>query len=136
MEKEIQKIVLFDGLCNFCNSSVQFIIRKEKKPEIKFASLQSETGKKLLEEYQVSTKDISSIVFIKDGKAYQKTSAALRICLGLKGLYSALAFFLIFPPFTRNWLYNFIAKNRYKWWGKKESCEIPTPQLRSRFLDI
>jgi predicted DCC family thiol-disulfide oxidoreductase YuxK len=131
------EIVLFDGVCNFCNRSVQFVIRKEKKPELKFASLQSETGKRLLKKCNVEQGNDGSIVYLHNGKAYTKTSAVLRLTTKFKGIWPIFSFFLIFPPFLRDWVYVIIAKNRYKWWGKTESCQIPpSPELRQRFIDL
>ena len=134
--EDLNEIVLFDGVCNLCNNTVQFIIRKEKKPHLKFATLQSATGKKLIEKYNVHQDNSGSVIYIKNGKAYTKTSAALRLTKRLRGLYPMLSLFLILPTFSRDWLYNLISKNRYKWWGKSESCQTPTSELRKRFIDL
>src|SRR5262249_43935000 len=132
--QNLNEIVLFDGVCNLCSSSVQFVLKKEKEPRLKFASLQSETGKQLLKKYQVDSSKVDSIVFIKNDKAYIKSGAALRLTTYLRGLYPALYGFLIIPPFIRNWFYDWIAAHRYKWFGKTEACMIPNPELRSRFV--
>ncbi|MBC7863661.1 MAG: DUF393 domain-containing protein [Bacteroidia bacterium] len=134
--QEPAEIILFDGVCNFCNSSVQFIIRKERKPELKFASLQSATGKFLLEKYKLDAKSLDTLVYIQNGKAYTRSSGALRITKKFKGLWPLLFGFIVVPPFIRNWVYNWVAKNRYKWWGKSDSCQIPTPALKIRFIDL
>lgn len=125
-------IVLFDGDCNFCNTSVQFIFKREKKNSFYFASLQSDKGKELLEKYKLQNLDLSSMVFISNNKAYLKSSAALRIAGQLKGLWPLMMVFLIVPPFIRNWVYDQIAKRRHKL--LKQKCALPTPELRARFL--
>jgi predicted DCC family thiol-disulfide oxidoreductase YuxK len=130
------EIILFDGVCNFCNSSVQFIMRKEKRAELKFASLQSATGQKLLSEYGVAQDGHGTLVYIKNGKAYTRSSAALRITKKFRGIWPAMSAFLIVPSFIRDFFYNIIARNRYKWWGKSETCQIPSPGQRMRFIDL
>ena len=134
--REETGIVLFDGVCNFCNATVRFIIRKERKPELKFASLQSETGQSLLKKYNIEQDKWGSFVLIEDGKAYLRSSAGLRLCGRFKGLWPMMKIFLIVPAFIRDGVYNFISKNRYKWWGKSVSCQIPSPELRNRFIEI
>lgn len=127
-------ILLFDGNCNLCNNSVKFIFKHEKKPTLLFASLQSEKGIELLKQMNNNNHNLDSIVFIKNRKIYIKSSAALRLALYLKGLYPLLFCLLIIPPFIRNRVYDFIAKNRYKWFGKTESCMIPDKSISNRFL--
>ncbi|MBS1517428.1 MAG: thiol-disulfide oxidoreductase DCC family protein [Bacteroidetes bacterium] len=128
------KIVLFDGVCNLCNSSVNFIIDNDKKNIFRFTSLQSEKGAEILQKYDLSGSNIDSVILIDGGKAYIKSDAALRIARELGGIYRSLYFFIILPAFLRNSVYDFIAKNRYKWFGKKDSCRIPTPELKNKFL--
>ncbi len=127
-------VILFDGVCNLCNRSVQFVIRHDKEGYYKFASLQSEAGQRLLEQYQLATNTFNSFVLIKNGKAYTKSTAALIVAKKLSGAVKLLSGFIIVPSFIRDAVYNTIAKNRYKWFGKKDSCMIPTPALQSRFL--
>ncbi|MBL5771563.1 thiol-disulfide oxidoreductase DCC family protein [Heyndrickxia sporothermodurans] len=127
-------IILFDGVCNFCNSSVQFIMKRDPKAFFKFASLQSETGKSLLLKYQI-TEDVDSLVLIEDDSYFIKSSAILRICTHLRGLWKILSVFRFVPTPMRNILYDIIAKNRYRWFGKKETCMIPSKEERRRFLD-
>lgn len=134
--QEYNEIVLFDGVCNFCDSSVQFILKKERKPILKFASLQSETGQKLVKHYELDKKGIDSIVYISNGKARIKSTAALYLAKRLNGAYPLLFGFIIVPAFIRNWLYDWIARNRYKWFGKKDSCMIPSKEIRERFVDL
>ncbi|MBO2545106.1 thiol-disulfide oxidoreductase DCC family protein [Salegentibacter agarivorans] len=131
-----KKIVLFDGVCNLCNSAVTFIIEHDKKDVFRFASLQSEIGRKLVEERGMDPEELDSIVLIDPGVAYyRKSTAALEISRELSGGYSLLKNFLFIPESLRDGIYNFVANNRYKWYGKKESCMIPTPELKSKFLD-
>ncbi|MFD2443612.1 thiol-disulfide oxidoreductase DCC family protein [Bacillus sp. CGMCC 1.16607] len=128
------KIILFDGVCNFCDSSVQFIIKRDPRGNFKFASLQSETGQKLLK--QVGLKDeIDSFVLIDDDQYYLKSSAALKVSRNLNGAWSLFSLLTVIPVPIRDYLYDILAKNRYKWFGKKDSCMLPSPEVRSRFLD-
>lgn len=126
-------VILFDGECNFCDSSVQFIIKNDPKGLFHFASLQSDTGQELLEKHNVPA-DIDSMILIEGDKVYYKSAAALRICRHLKGAWKLLYALLIVPRPIRNAAYDFIAKNRYKWFGKKESCMLPSPSVRARFI--
>ncbi len=127
-------ILLFDGYCNLCSSVVQFILTHEKNNELYFASLQSETGMALLNIYAINVSNIDSIVLIENDKAFIKSSAALKVSKQLKGLYPAMQVFYIVPAFIRNALYDVIAKNRYKWFGKSETCMIPEKKVSHRFL--
>lgn len=129
------KIILFDGVCNLCNGAINFIIKHDPKGIFKFASLQGETGEKLLAQHNIDPQETDSIVLIDNDQVSVKSSAALRIAKNLNQGYPLLFGFMIIPTFIRNGVYDFIAANRYKWFGKKESCMLPTPELRSRFLD-
>jgi len=131
---EPSKIVLFDGVCNLCNSSVQFLIRHDKKGVFKFASLQSESGQALLQKFNLPVNNFNSFVFIEGEKPYLRSSAALKVASYLGGFWKVLQILWIFPPFIRDGVYNLIAKNRYKWFGKKTECMIPTPELKAKFL--
>ncbi|SCY03183.1 Predicted thiol-disulfide oxidoreductase YuxK, DCC family [Nonlabens sp. Hel1_33_55] len=132
MEK---KIVLFDGVCNLCNKAVTFIIEHDPKDEFRFAALQSDIGEELLAKHNIDRSKIDSIILIKENKAYIKASAALRIAKDLKGPISLVYIFVILPKFITNTVYDFIARNRYDWFGKKDNCMIPTTDLKSKFLD-
>lgn len=127
-------IILFDGVCNFCNSSINFIIRHDKKNRFRFAPLQSEPGLALIKKHELPEAFLGSVILIENGKAYVKSTAALRIARRLNGGWPLFYGFIILPPFCRDWVYNIIARNRYKWWGKKESCMVPTPEVREKFL--
>jgi predicted DCC family thiol-disulfide oxidoreductase YuxK len=129
-----QPIILFDGVCNFCNSAVNFVIKRNAKANIFFAPMQSEAGQKLLQEYNLPVNDMQSFIFIENGTVYNRSTAALKVCSHLRGLWPLCFGFIIVPKFIRDGIYNWIAKNRYKWFGKKESCMIPTPEVKARFL--
>ncbi|HPE83816.1 MAG TPA: thiol-disulfide oxidoreductase DCC family protein [Aequorivita sp.] len=128
------KIILFDGVCNLCNGAVTFTIKRDKKNVFRFAALQSEIGQQLISKFNIDTSKVDSIILIDDEKQYEKSSAALHIAKQLSGAYPLLFGFMILPKFIRNAVYDYIAKNRYKWFGKKESCMIPTAELKSKFL--
>ncbi|MGO4889209.1 thiol-disulfide oxidoreductase DCC family protein [Anaerobacillus sp. MEB173] len=127
-------IVLFDGICNFCNHSVQFIIHRDPHGYFQFASLQSEIGKKLIKDYNIPD-DLNSLIVIEDNKYYVKSSAALRISKNLRGPWKIFYLFLIIPKPFRDMVYSFVANNRYQWFGKSESCQIPSSEIRKRFLE-
>ena len=130
-----KKLVLFDGVCNLCNSTVTYVIKRDKKDVFRFAPLQSSIGKQIIEKYKIDISKIDSILLYSHDKGLvYKSTAALKIANGLGFPQNLMSAFFIVPPFIRNWVYDFIAKNRYKWYGKKESCMIPTPELKSKFL--
>ncbi|WDO12157.1 thiol-disulfide oxidoreductase DCC family protein [Flavobacterium sp. WW92] len=130
-----KKIILFDGVCNLCDSSIQFIIRHDKKDLFRFVALQSEIGMEIIKHIGVDTSKIDSILLYEPGKAYYyKAEAALKIAKELGGIYTAISWFGILPNFLTNSVYDYIAKNRYKWYGKKDACMIPTPELKAKFL--
>ena len=130
-----RKIILFDGICNLCNQSVQFVIEHDKKNQFQFASLQSDFGQNFLKENNLDATKFDSIVFIEDDKFYTKSSAALKISKYLDGITSWLTIFMIVPKPLRDVVYSFIAKNRYRWFGKQESCWLPSLELKAKFLD-
>ncbi|MGA8855162.1 MAG: thiol-disulfide oxidoreductase DCC family protein [Christiangramia sp.] len=133
---ENKKIILFDGVCNLCDGAVQFIIKHDKKDVFRYASLQSDIGRKLVDERGLDPSELDSIMMIDPGVAYyRKSTAALEISRELSGGYSLLKNFLFIPESIRDGVYDFIANNRYKWFGKKEQCMIPTPELKAKFLD-
>lgn len=127
-------VILFDGICNFCNSAVNFTIKRDKHKKIKFALLQSDTGKSILKQHGLPENYSSSFLFIENGKLYNRSAAALRVCRYLSGLWPLCYGLIIIPAFIRNAVYDFIAKNRYKWFGQKDECMVPTPDVRARFL--
>ena len=130
-----KKIILFDGVCNLCDSSVQFVIKHDKKDVFRFVSLQSELGQKIINHIGISGLNIDSTVLYEPEKGYYyKAEVAFRILKELNGIYQCLLVFSIFPKSILNNIYDYVAKNRYEWFGKKESCMIPTPELQSKFL--
>lgn len=129
----MNNIILFDGDCNFCDHSVQFIIKRDKNAVYKFTSLQSEIGQEIKRKYQVP-EHIDSIILVKDDKCYFKSAAALRISKHLSGGWKLLYVLSIIPKPIRDYFYDILAKNRYKWFGKKDSCMLPSPEIRKRFL--
>jgi len=131
---EHKKLILFDGVCNLCNSSVLYIIKRDPKNIFMFAPLQSEIGQDILNQYHLNNK-IDSILLYEHGKGVShKSTAALKIASQLSFPTKGLVVFLIIPAFIRHWVYDFIARNRYKWYGKKESCMIPTAELKAKFI--
>lgn len=134
MTGENYSIILFDGICNFCNSSVNFIIERDNKDRFRFAALQSETGNELMKQFGLDSENLKTIILIEDGKYYTKTTAALRIVKHLKGSWRFSYVFIIVPSFIRNIAYNIIAKYRYKWFGKRDTCRIPSPEERDKFI--
>ena len=130
----VDRIILFDGVCNLCNNSVKFIIKRDTSGYFKFASLQGETGQRLLKKHSLNY-DLNSFLLIEKEKVYIKSSAALRVCSQLGGAWRILSIFRFLPPLFRDFLYDIVAKNRYKWFGKEESCILPLPKWKQRFLD-
>jgi predicted DCC family thiol-disulfide oxidoreductase YuxK len=131
-----QPVVLFDGVCNLCNGAVQFIVDRDPRGTLRFASLQSEPAAELLRAHGKAppTGDPDSVVLIEDGRVYESSGAALRIARHLRAPWGLLYALVIVPRFLRDAVYRFIARNRYRWFGKSEQCRIPTPELRARFL--
>jgi predicted DCC family thiol-disulfide oxidoreductase YuxK len=127
-------IILFDGVCNLCSVAVQWILGKDTQALFRFASLQSEIGQDLLKKHGIDAKKMNSIVLISDGKAFTHSDAALEIAGKLDGFWQYLTIFTWIPRFLRDAVYNFVAANRYRFFGKKEECWLPTKKLKSRFL--
>ena len=128
-------VILFDGVCNFCNSAVNFTLKRNTKANIRFAPMQSEAGQKLLQQYNLPADDMQSFIFIEDGVVYKQSTAALKVCRHLRGIWPLCYGLIIVPKFIRDGIYNWIAKNRYKWFGMQEACMIPTPEVKARFLN-
>lgn len=129
-----EHIILFDGVCNFCDNTVQWIIRRDDAKKFYFTSLQSEIGQELLQKYHIDRSQTDSVVYIRYEKAYVKSTAALYILRDLGKLWSLLFALVVFPVFIRDFFYDQFAKRRYLLFGKKEECMIPTKEQRSRFL--
>jgi predicted DCC family thiol-disulfide oxidoreductase YuxK len=142
-------IILFDGVCNLCNATVAFIIQRDRHGLFRFAALQSDAARRLLAEHHFTphalqasrpapadaAADWQSVVLIQDGRVFQRSTAALHIARGLGFPWSLATVFLLIPTPLRDWLYSFIARHRYRWFGKRDTCAIPTPDQRARFLE-
>ena len=132
---ENKKIILFDGVCNLCNSSVQFVIQHDEKDIFRFVALQSDLGKEIIKHIGIDATKIDSIILYEPGIAYYyKSNATIKIAETLGEFLSMIWIFKILPLSIRDLVYDYIAKNRYKWYGKKESCMLPTPEIQSKFL--
>ena len=129
-----QPVILFDGVCNLCNGFVQFVIKHDRRGRFKFTALQSEAGQQILNQVHFSDKSLSTVILVQNGKVYVQSTAALKILARLDGLWPLTYVAIILPAFLRNLIYTGIARNRYRWFGKQESCMVPTPELKSRFL--
>lgn len=127
-------VILFDGVCNFCNGAINFVLKQDRKKVFRFATLQSEAGQRLLQQHNLSTKGFDSFVLIDDGKVYKKSAASLRVMNKLPWYWKEIQLFRIIPTIFRDAIYDYIARNRYKMFGKKDQCMVPTPEIRSRFL--
>lgn len=131
-----KKIILFDGVCNLCDALVQFVIKHDHNDVFRFVALQSQLGQQILKHIGIDGKNIDSIVLYEPGVAYfYKSNAALEIAKSLGGFFHMGTIFRIVPTPIRNWLYDYVAKNRYRWYGKKQECLVPTPELKSKFLE-
>lgn len=131
---EQKPVVLFDGVCNFCNYWVNFAIKRDRKKKLLFAALQGETAGRILDTYNILPTETSSVILIDNGKMYTQSSASIRISKYLHGGWKLFYALMIVPKFIRDPIYNIIARNRYRWFGKKDKCMIPTPELKERFL--
>jgi len=128
-------VILFDGVCNLCNASVQYVIKHDPKKNFRFASLQSGFGQKILSNHNLPLNDYNSFILFENNTIYTRSTAALMVARRLNGVVKILAAFIIIPKFIRDGVYNIIAKKRYKWFGRKNECWIPTPELKNLFVD-
>ena len=127
-------ILLFDGVCNLCNSMVTFVIKRDKEGIFKFASLQSEVGQAILKELSLPLDQFDSFYYVDDKKLYTKSTAALKVAKELDGAWKLFYPLIIIPKPLRDIVYSFIAKNRYRWFGRKDQCMLPNPEMKKRFL--
>lgn len=127
-------VILFDGVCNLCNGLVNFVIRHDPRSEFRFAALQSMAGQNLLKKFNLPTDDFNTFILIESDHYYKKSSAALRTLKSLGGVWSIFYIFIVIPTPIRDYVYGIIASNRYRWFGKKEECLIPTMDIENRFL--
>jgi predicted DCC family thiol-disulfide oxidoreductase YuxK len=128
-------LIIFDGVCNYCCGVVNFIIKRDPRGLFRFAPFQSEAAERILGKFNYPAASLDSFVLIEEGKLYTKSEAGLRVQKLLGGIYSLLYAFIVVPAPLRDAVYDFIARNRYRWFGKKEECMIPDPGIRSRFLE-
>jgi predicted DCC family thiol-disulfide oxidoreductase YuxK len=128
-------VILFDGVCNLCSGFVQFVVPRDTAGKYRFASLQSDIGRELLAEHDLPTDELESVVLIEDGESYRKSAAIIRITAGLGGAYRLLSPFRYVPRAVRDRVYDFVADNRYRWFGKKDQCLMPSGDMESRFLE-
>ena len=128
-------IVLFDGVCNFCDASVNWIIRRDERGHFRFAALQSDAGTALQERYGTDPTALDTLVLVEDGRVYVKSTAALRIVRRLRSRWRALYALVAVPRPVRDFAYDWFARRRYRWFGKREECMVPSPEVRERFLD-
>ena len=135
MHSHPNRIILFDGYCNLCSGTVQFVLKHDWKAKFRFASLQSEFGKAILQKHQLPSESFGTFVLVEDDKIHFKSTAALRVVKSLSGRWPLLYVFIIVPRFIRDAVYGFVARNRYKWFGKRDSCWLPKPEWKERFLD-
>ncbi|MBT3189012.1 MAG: thiol-disulfide oxidoreductase DCC family protein [Anaerolineae bacterium] len=128
-------IVIFDGICNFCNGSVNFIIKRDPKGVFSFAPMQSEIAQELMQKHKIEKEELDTFLLFKNGSVYDRSDAALEITRNLTGFWHLFQIFKILPKAIRDGLYNLFARNRYALFGKRDSCMIPTPEIRKRFIE-
>lgn len=128
-------MILFDGVCNLCNSSVNWVIDHDKQQQFKFSALQSTFGKKKVADARLTENYLNTIVYVDEQAIYTKADAVLRILKQMGGIYSLAVIFFVIPSLFRNYLYDIVAANRYKWFGKRDSCRVSTPELKARFIE-
>jgi len=129
-----KSIILFDGVCNLCNNAVNYIIKHDKKKYFLFASLQSDAAKEILLQFNLKKNNLNTIILIQNQKIYIKSTAVLHIAKQLNGVIKLVTIFFIIPKFLRDFIYHIVAKNRYKWFGRRNSCMIPSEKLKNRFI--
>lgn len=136
MVKEEHPILLFDGVCNLCDNTVQFVIKKNASQTVHFAALQSDFGKEQIKKAGLPTNELKSLIFIEKKQIYTRSTGALKLARHLDGLWKFAYVFIVVPKPIRDFVYNWIAKNRYKWFGEKDACMIPSKEVRERFVDM
>ncbi len=135
MRAQPTHLILFDGVCNFCCLWVQFLIRRDPKKRFRFASLQSAIGQETLRRLHLSPDKLTTMIFVEGDRYFMKSSAALQMARRMRGPWPLLFLFIVIPAPIRDFFYDLVARNRYRWFGKKETCMVPTPDLKERFLD-
>lgn len=131
-----KKVILFDGVCNLCSTAITTVIQYDKKNTFLFAAIQSESGKEITDSLKIDTNKIDAVILYEPGVSYDiKSTAALKVMTDFGGVWKVSKLLWIFPEFFRDMIYDYIAKNRYQWFGKKDQCMIPTTALKAKFLD-
>ncbi|MDB5251774.1 MAG: thiol-disulfide oxidoreductase family protein [Flaviaesturariibacter sp.] len=128
-------VILFDGVCNFCNGAINFVLRQDRRKRLRFAPLQSPAGQALLKQYGLDKNTFDSFVLIREGKVYRKSTAALAVLNELPWYWKEAQVLRIVPRFLRDTIYDFIARNRYRWFGRRDACMVPTADMRARFIE-
>lgn len=129
-----KSVILFDGVCNLCNASIDFILKRDKKNRFLVGALQEEAGKKLLSNFEVDPEYLDSLILIEDGHIYFRSTAALKIAKNLSGLWPLFHGLIFLPSSIRDSIYDWVGRNRYRWFGKKNNCRLPTPEERAKFI--
>jgi predicted DCC family thiol-disulfide oxidoreductase YuxK len=129
-----ENLVLFDGVCNLCSALVQFVIRHDPAAKFRFAAIQSEIGREIFQSHGLDPADLQTFVFISDGKMHVRSDAAIEVVSRFGGAWRFFTVFRLVPRVARDWIYSVIARNRYRWFGRKDVCMIPTPEIKERFL--
>ena len=135
MNSTAPPVILFDGICNLCNASVDFVIKRDRQELFRFASLQGKAAQALLREYKLPSDTVNTVILVEGGKGYIRSTAALRIARHLPFPWPLLSLLLAVPPFIRDLVYDVVARNRHRWFGRADTCRVPAPELRARFLD-
>ena len=135
LQNEFRSLILFDGVCNLCNKSAMFVIRRDPIGRFTFASLQSRTGQRILGELQIDRSEMTTMIYIDQDEYYVRSTAALCVLRDLGGVWGVLYAGIIIPERVRDWAYRLIASRRYQWFGKSDVCRVPHPKVASRFLD-
>ena len=130
-----EPILLFDGVCNLCNAAVQWVLKRDRSNVFRFAALQSETGRTLLQRAGLSADNFDTVVLVEDDRVFTRSDAALEVARRLGGWWPALAVFKLVPRFIRDGVYNWVARHRYRWFGRREACMLPRPEWKERFLE-
>lgn len=130
-----KSLILFDGVCNVCNGFVTFILPRDLRDQFQFGSLQSHTAAEVLRKFPLAPRDVSTVILIEEGKLFTRSTAVLRIARKLGGLWSLAYPLIVIPPFIRDGLYDFVARHRYRLFGKRDACMIPKPEWRDKFVD-
>jgi predicted DCC family thiol-disulfide oxidoreductase YuxK len=128
------RIVFFDGVCNLCNASVDFLVRRDRERHLRYASLQSDIGQRMLADVGLPTSEFGSFIYLDRGRLHMRSSGAIRVAMRLGGLWTLMGIFLVVPPFIRDAVYDGVARNRYRWFGKRDTCRLPTAEERDLFL--